>query len=67
MEDQIGLLKVVVEGLQLIMDETRFLPVRFVIEALATSMCYKTMSVRIPVKSHLSAKYVIRDLLEIII
>ena len=67
MEDQIGPLKVVGELLQLTMAETRYLPVRFVIEALVTSMCYKTMNVRIPVKSHLSAKYVIRDLPEIII
>ena len=67
MEDQIGPLKVVGELLQLTMAETRYLLVRFVIEASVTSMSYKTMNERIPVKSHLSAKYVIRDLPEIII
>ena len=66
MEDLIDRLKAVVEDPQRIMVEIRCLPVRFVIEALVISMCCKTMNVRIPVKSHLSAKYVIRDLPEII-
>ena len=66
MEGQTDRPKVVEEELRLIMVETRYLHVRFVIEALGINMCFKTMSVRIPVKSHLSAKYVIRDLPEII-
>ena len=66
MVDPIVHRKVVVEVLQPITAETRYLHARYVTEVLVISMFFKTMNVRIPVKSHLSVKYATRDLPEII-
>ena len=56
--------KVVGVDLQHIMVATRCLLARYATAVLVISMSFKTMSVRIPVKNHLSVRFVTRDLQE---